>query len=161
MTSDERKQWNLYSCVPRCIIALAALRGRVMSDDQFADRFASTVPEWKNRYGLTSIHDALRIVADLKLAKNVVHLKNVPALHQFINAGHTLDYAFVNTHRHKSPLTGEFDELHHCRLLIGFQAEKPKFVLHDPSQDGNDYIMTETAESLTEQQAEFIVLYRI
>tara|TARA_R110002096_G_scaffold54937_2_gene141485 strand:- start:114 stop:599 length:486 start_codon:yes stop_codon:yes gene_type:complete len=160
MTSEQREQWNLYSCVPRCIIALAALRGRAMSDEQFATQFASQIPEWKTRYGLMSVSDALQVIADLELATHAVHILDVPSLQRFMNEGHMLDYALVISHRHRSLQTDELTELHHCRLLLGFQPETPHLVLHNPTQDGNSYITTETSESLTEQQAEFIVLYR-
>lgn len=160
MTPEERAQWNLYSCVPRCLIALAALRGRAMSDEEFSAQFASEIAEWKNRYGLTSIQDALTIAEKLNLATHVTHIPNIQSLHQFLKNGHRMDYALVLTHRHRSPQTGELTELHHCRLLIGFQPETPYLVLHNPSQDGNNYITTEDSDSLSEQEAEFIVMYR-
>ncbi len=160
MTPEERKQWNLYSCVPRCIIKLAELRGTPMSDDEFVDRFVDKVPEWKNRFGLTGMNEALSIVAELNLADRAVHISDVPALQDFVNKGNTLDHALVLTHRMRSQKTGNLDELHHCRLFLGFEKGTPNFVLQHPNQDGTESALYESVDSLIEQQAEFIVLYR-
>ena len=160
MTPEQREQWDLYSCVPRCIITLAELRGVPISDDDFADRFAAQIPEWKNRFGLTSVREALEIVAELKLADRRIHIPNVHLLQEFINKGNTLDHALVITHRFRSPTTGKLDELHHCRLLLGFETNTPHVILQNPNQDEREFPVKETVDSLIEQQAEFIVLYR-
>lgn len=159
MTSQEREKWNLYSCVPRCIIKLAELRGFPIAEDDFVKRFADKIPEWKNRFGLTSIQEAILMVAELRLADSWVHIPTVKQLIEFVNEGNRLNHALVVTHRIRTSSSEDFQELHHCRLLLGFEIGSSKVVLENPNQNGTQGLMTESIESLAEQLAEFVVFY--
>lgn len=160
MTPEQREQWNLYSCVPRCIIRLAELRGAPITDVEFAERFASRNPEWNNRFGLTSIHNAIQIAFELQLATAWAHIKDVADFRSMVTRGEPLDHALVVTHKMRSPETGNLVELHHCRLFLGFENGGPNLIVHNPNQDGSSFEMRESFESLMDQDAEFFLFRR-
>lgn len=103
ITPEQRLQWNLYSCVPRCIIKLAERSGNPISEDDFAAQFEKTIPEWTNRFGLTNIHEALQIINTLKLASDVRHFKDTVSWLQFDRLIVEAYHALVLTHKSPSP----------------------------------------------------------
>ncbi|MEZ6041353.1 MAG: hypothetical protein R3C20_12670 [Planctomycetaceae bacterium] len=158
MTPEQRSQWNLYSCVPRCIIALAELRGKPILDDEFVNMFEGALPEWKNRFGLTSIGDAIRIIATLEIGSKPVHIHSVGEFQDFINAGGKVAHALVLTHKAWSQEHKQLVEVHHCRLLLGFESDTPNLILMSPAQDGKCYEERMSTSELSEVQAEFFVV---
>ncbi len=72
MTEEQEKQFEIYGCASRCLLALAHLSGNPITVTQYLDRYSLKYPHWKerNEWGGTETSDVLDIARELNLAQH-------------------------------------------------------------------------------------------
>jgi hypothetical protein len=132
---------------------LAELSGKNMTDDEFAAKFESQNPEWKKRYGLTDVSEAVQIAKKLGLAKSTLTANDSDEFQEIVkDKGFCKSLVF--TQKAKCPKTGNLIELNHCRLAT--EISGTDVTLYNPTQDGGAHTETVSLSTLEEQDAAFV-----
>jgi hypothetical protein len=143
MTTEQQSQFNLFACIPRCLIHLAARTQHTLTAQEFCDRFGHMFHNPETQYGLLNPDHIPEIARSLSLPSSVgpqVSPTRLVAL---------ADYDQVATlHRTGSMLLvrslinlnqGATDPVGHCSVL--HEIEPRFFTLWTPTQGGTDHVL--------------------
>jgi len=156
MTPEELKEltlehrWNFYSCASRCLIKLAEMHGKPISNDDFRAKFGHLFPPLQE--GLTNTAEQIEIAKGLGLCNSALALRDQRKVKDLMTKKQQRG-VLVLTDRH--PHDNNAD-LFHCRLLCGGDDTNVK--LFSPFQDGTAPILPDTWANLEKQLVHFIVL---
>jgi hypothetical protein len=127
MTPKQEKEFDLYGCAPRCLIALANAKGGGLTKATFIDRYAPKYWTHGDECGLLPTEKEIKEVAlDLGLAKTIQE---------------TSDFAVVRTHiqqrllcsllvctRKKYEVDGSLSLYGHCTLMSPIALQGDDFL---------------------------------
>jgi hypothetical protein len=155
MPAEQEAQFDLYGCGSRCIIKLAELHQKPISKAAFIDCFAPKYSFWNTQCGMVAVSEIIDITRTLELARRAQTYRGRGKVRQLAKTN-SIAGVLVLTERQQAP-NGDCVENYHIRLLRGFEADK--WLLWNPTQDGQDFDNVPTTdEQLEEQLAHFIVL---
>ncbi len=137
MTPQQEAEFNLYGCVSRSLINLAAAKGRPVPRDAFCQQFGSLFPA--NRYGMLAPSQIVDVIRGLGIGGHFMVFRRYAEIEQLFNHHNrgVLVFSEINLN------AGATDVIRHCSLLIGINATG--FSVLTPSQDGKDYPLPFTA----------------
>ncbi len=130
MTEQQKEQFKLFGCIPRCIIELAQRMGEEINADKFSRRFIGCFSNPATQFGLFDEVHLPRVLRELKLATGLRVINDYDEVKQKRDAGlKVLVYSGID-------LNSACDGVrHHCSILESMDAGA--FKLWTPTQDGN------------------------
>jgi len=152
MTPAQQNQWNLYACIPRCLIRLTEINGNPVSRDDFCVQAEQFFVDTVNKYGLFPIACVPNVLPLLGLPPNIVH-SNVYAsvMDRFVNGDRLI---LMCSGIDLNP--GAINIIHHCSVLTDMNPQA--FSIWTPCQDGNDLPLPMNVQDWVAKQCSGIVI---
>lgn len=138
MTPAQTTQFNLYGCVARSLLALAADCGLSVSRDQFCQRFHSLFYDPMRQFGGILISDISEVIRAWRLGRHFLAFRRYAEIIDQAAAGRKV---LVLSEINLNP--GATDVIRHCSFLTGINAAG--FSLLTPDQSGADIPLTLSA----------------
>jgi len=132
MTADQRRRFNEYGCVSRCIIKLAKTKGNSITDDEFCAKFDRRLFLNWERYGMLLTSQIVEVIKDLRLGRHFLTFRRYPAIVSRFREGQTDILVFSEIDLREN----ENGCVDHCSLLR--EIDDQHFKLWIPWKDGSN-----------------------
>ena len=152
MTPAQQAQWNLYACIPRCLIRLTEINGDPISRDDFCVQAEQFFVDAPNKYGLFPIDRVPNVLPLLSLPANTVESGDYAFVMNRLNNGNRL--ILMYSHIDFNP--GSANILHHCSVLTDMNPQA--FSIWTPCQNGNDIPLSFNVQDWAAKQCSAVVI---
>src|SRR5438105_4150656 len=132
MTADQRKRYNEYGCVSRCIVELSKAKELSITDDEFCERFDRRFFLNWERYGMLLTSQIAEVTRELGVGRQFLTFRRYPAIVSRFNDGQTGIFVFSEIDLRE----GHHGCNDHCSLLR--EIDDHRFKLWIPWQDGSN-----------------------
>ena len=132
MTPDQRKRYNEYGCVSRCIVELSKAKKAPITDEEFCARFDRRFFLNWERYGTLMTAQIADVTRELGLARQFLTFRRYPAIVSRFKDGQRDIFVFSEIDLRE----GHDGCNDHCSLLR--EIDDHRFKLWIPLKDGSN-----------------------
>jgi len=154
MTPAQTEQFDQNGCASRCIIKLAELHKKPISQDEFVLRFENRFPLWKTHCGLLGASGIIDVCRSLQLCREAEAFRSYKRVGQIYDETRSAGI-FLLTERCWLDTTKDF---FHCSLIL----DHANGVWHVWSPAENGEVVdapSVTTQFLEDRLAHFLVLF--
>lgn len=133
MTEEQEKQFILYGCGSRCLIAIANDLGIPITREEFIDRFSPDYPSWSSRCGITTTSMLIDLASKIGISHSADTTADFDLVSQHHNEGRLKGTILMTA---RQPTDNGMAVVHHARWITG-RNDSNLLVWH-PDGEGED-----------------------